>query len=43
MQDKGVPVLDQQPRIAAEGDALFIHPRGTHGVLLELLERKENL
>ena len=40
MQDKDAPVLDQQPRLAAEGRAIFLHPKGTHGVLLELLERK---
>jgi len=39
MQEKGVPVLDKQPRIAAEGRAIFIHPKGTNGVLLELLEK----
>ncbi len=39
MKDKGAPVLDQQPRIAAEGRAIFLHPRGTNGVLLELLEK----
>src|SRR5271165_919103 len=33
-----VAVLDEQPRISAEGRAIFIHPRGTHGVLLELVE-----
>ncbi len=40
MQAKGAPVLDQQPRIAAEGRAIFLHPRGTNGVLLELLEKQ---
>ncbi len=39
MQEKGAPVLDKQPRIAAEGRAIFIHPKGTSGVLLELVER----
>src|SRR2546428_3640220 len=39
MQEKGAPVLDKQPRIAAEGRAIFIHPKGTSGVLLELLEK----
>ena len=43
MQEKGVSVLDKQPRLAAEGRAIFLHPKGTHGVLLELLERKEEL
>jgi len=40
MQEKGVPVLDKQPRIAAAGRAIFLHPKGTNGVLLELLEKK---
>lgn len=39
MREKGTPVLDQEPRIAAEGRAIFVHPKGTNGVLLELLER----
>lgn len=40
MQEKGAPVLDQQPRIAAEGRAIFLHPKGTNGVLLELIEKQ---
>jgi methylmalonyl-CoA epimerase len=40
MQEKGAPVLDKQPRIAAEGRAIFLHPKGTSGVLLELLEKR---
>ena len=39
MREKGAPVLDKQPRVAAEGRAIFLHPKGTNGVLLELLER----
>jgi methylmalonyl-CoA epimerase len=39
MKDKGAPVLDQQPRIAAEGRAIFLHPKGTSGVLLELIQK----
>ena len=39
MQAQGVPLLDKQPRIAAEGRAIFLHPKGTSGVLLELLQR----
>ncbi|HLI08302.1 MAG TPA: methylmalonyl-CoA epimerase [Ktedonobacteraceae bacterium] len=41
MREKGVPVLDQQPRTAAEGRAIFLHPGGTNGVLLELLQKQE--
>lgn len=40
MQAKGAAVLDKQPRIAAEGRAIFLHPKGTNGVLLELLEKR---
>ena len=39
MQAKGAPVLDEQPRTAAEGRAIFVHPRAANGVLLELLEK----
>ena len=39
LQEKGTPVLDKQPRIAAEGRAIFIHPKAANGVLLELVER----
>ena len=40
MREKGAPMLDQQPRIAAEGRAIFLHPKGTSGVLLELLQKQ---
>jgi methylmalonyl-CoA epimerase len=39
LREKGAPVLDQEPRLAAEGRAIFLHPKGTNGVLLELLEK----
>ena len=39
LQEQGAPVLDKHPRLAAEGRAIFIHPKGTNGVLLELVER----
>ncbi|HET8912259.1 MAG TPA: methylmalonyl-CoA epimerase [Ktedonobacteraceae bacterium] len=38
LKAKGTPVLDSEPRIAAEGRAIFVHPKGTNGVLLELIE-----
>ena len=40
MQAKGAPVLDKQPRLAAEGRAIFLHPKAANGVLLELVERE---
>ncbi len=42
MQAKGASVLDTAPRIAAEGRAIFLHPRDTNGVLLELLEKSRS-
>jgi methylmalonyl-CoA epimerase len=39
MREKGAAVLDTEPRVAAEGRAIFLHPKGTNGVLLELLEK----
>src|SRR5215467_4733565 len=40
MREQGASVLDQQPRLAAEGRAIFLHPKGTNGVLLELIEKE---
>jgi hypothetical protein len=39
LRDEGAPLLDTQPRTTAEGRGVFIHPKGTSGVLLELVER----
>ena len=35
----GLEVLGE-PRQGAEGMSVFLHPRGTHGVLIELVEKK---
>ncbi len=35
----GAPVLDEAPRQTAEGRGIFLHPKGTGGVLLELVQR----
>jgi methylmalonyl-CoA epimerase len=39
LRASGTPVLDTIPRPTAEGRGVFIHPKGAHGVLLELVER----
>ena len=39
LKAKGMDVLGE-PRPGAEGMAVFLHPRGTHGVLVELVEKK---
>lgn len=39
LKGRGVPVLDETPRIGAGGCRVaFVHPRGAAGVLLELKE-----
>jgi len=35
----GVQLIDEEPRPGVHGKVAFIHPRGAHGVLVELLER----
>lgn len=34
----GLELIDTAPRRGAEGPVAFIHPRGCHGVLIELIE-----
>ena len=41
LQRDGVPMLDTAPRPTAEGRGIFIHPKGTSGVLLELVQRAD--
>ncbi|MDH4257281.1 MAG: methylmalonyl-CoA epimerase [Candidatus Aminicenantes bacterium] len=36
----GLDVLGD-PKPGAEGMSVFLHPRGTHGILVELVEKKE--
>jgi len=41
MKARGVPLLDQAPRVGAGGCRVaFVHPKGACGVLLELKERE---
>lgn len=41
LKARGVPVLDETPRVGAGGCRVaFVHPRGAAGVLLELKEEK---
>jgi len=36
----GVPLLDETPRPGADGTRVcFIHPKGAHGILIELVEK----
>lgn len=41
LKEKGVQLIDQTPRIGAGGAKIaFLHPKATHGVLVELCERE---
>ena len=40
MKDKGIAVIDEKPRIGAEGFKIaFLHPKSTKNVLVELCEK----
>lgn len=41
LRTAGAQVLDETPRPTAEGRGIFLHPKGTGGVLLELVQRTE--
>lgn len=36
----GAPLIDETPRPGAHGRVAFIHPKGAHGVLIELVEHE---
>ncbi|MCG8530862.1 MAG: methylmalonyl-CoA epimerase, partial [Desulfovibrionales bacterium] len=40
LKEKGIPLIDREPRIGAGGARIaFLHPKATSGVLVELCER----
>ena len=42
LRENGVELIDEEPRIGAGGTRMaFLHPRGAHGVLTELVEVPE--
>ena len=41
VKEKGIQLIDEKPRIGAEGLSIaFLHPKSTGGVLIELCEKK---
>ncbi len=38
LKDCGVRLIDEVPREGAHGRVAFVHPKGAHGVLVELVE-----
>jgi len=42
LKDKGIRLIDEKPRKGAGGAKIaFLHPKSTHGVLIELSERED--
>lgn len=40
LRELGVPLIDEVPRQGAHGRVAFVHPKGMHGVLIELAEHE---
>ena len=42
LKDQGIQLIDESPRIGAEGFKIaFLHPKSTGGVLIELCEKED--
>jgi methylmalonyl-CoA/ethylmalonyl-CoA epimerase len=42
LKEKGIRLIDEKPRLGAGGAKIaFLHPKSTHGVLIELSERED--
>ena len=41
-KDKGLPIIDQQPRVGLAGIICFLHPKASHGVLVEYAQPPEH-
>jgi len=41
LKDNGIHLIDEKPRLGAEGFSIaFLHPKSTSGILVELCEKK---
>jgi methylmalonyl-CoA/ethylmalonyl-CoA epimerase len=40
LRDHGVELIDKEPREGLAGTIAFLHPKSTHGVLIELVQRE---
>ena len=40
LREHGVELIDETPRKGTHGRVAFVHPKGMHGVLIELLEHE---
>lgn len=42
LKERGVRLIDETPRLGAHGMTIaFMHPKGTHGILMELVQPAE--
>lgn len=42
LKEKGIRLIDEEPRLGAGGAKIaFLHPKSTHGVLIEISERED--
>jgi methylmalonyl-CoA epimerase len=39
LKEHGMALIDEVPRQGVHGQVAFVHPKGMHGVLIELVER----
>jgi methylmalonyl-CoA/ethylmalonyl-CoA epimerase len=43
LKAKGVPLIDEQPRLGGRGHMVaFVHPKGNHGLLVELIQAPQH-
>ena len=43
LKGKGVPLIDEAPRVGGRGHMVaFVHPKGNHGLLVELIQRPDH-
>ena len=42
LREAGVRLIDESPRRGVHGRVAFIHPKATHGTMVELLEKEES-
>ncbi len=40
LEEKGFQLINKEPQAGAQGRVAFLHPKSTHGVLIELIQRK---
>jgi len=42
LRDQGVDLIDESPRQGVHGLVAFVHPKATHGMMIELLQKPDD-